>query len=71
MSESKARSIVKSFTWRALATLTTVIIVLLFTGEVDLAVAVGGVEVVAKLLIFYAHERVWQRVGWGGGGQVT
>ncbi len=65
MSESRTRSVLKSLSWRALATLTTVVIVLMLTGELDLAVAVGSIEVVAKLVIFYMHERLWQRIGWG------
>jgi adenylylsulfate kinase len=65
MSEARARSFVKSLTWRAVATATTVLIVLLFTGRLDVAVAVGGIEVIAKLAIFYVHERVWQKVDWG------
>ncbi len=66
MSDSRSRSIVKSLSWRFVATATTFLIVLAFTGRLDLAVAIGGVEVVAKLLIFYIHERTWQRVEWGG-----
>ena len=65
-SESRSRSVVKSLSWRILATATTMVIVLAFTGEIELAVAIGGIEVVAKLLIFYLHERTWQRVEWGG-----
>ena len=42
------------------------VIVLAFTGEIDIAIAVGGIEVVAKLIIFYVHERTWQSVRWGG-----
>ena len=57
---------VKSLSWRIVASATTVLIVLAFTGELDVAIAIGGVEIVAKLLIFYVHERTWQRVGWGG-----
>jgi adenylylsulfate kinase len=65
MADTRARSIAKSLSWRATATATTMVIVLRFTGELHLAVAVGGVEVFAKLAIFYAHERVWQRLRWG------
>ncbi|HSM59300.1 MAG TPA: DUF2061 domain-containing protein [Longimicrobiales bacterium] len=65
MSETRARSAVKSLSWRVVATATTVALVLAFTGELRIAVAVGGIEVVAKLVIFYAHERVWDRVRWG------
>ena len=62
MSDSRGRSIRKSLSWRIVATATTILIVLAFTGEIELAVTIGGVEIVAKLLIFYVHERTWQRV---------
>ena len=65
MMESRARSVVKSLSWRVVATSTTIVLVYFFTGQVDVAVAVAGVEVVAKLTIFYFHERVWQAVAWG------
>ena len=65
MADSRRRSVAKSLSWRATATATTMLIVLAFTGQLDLAIAVGGFEVVSKLVIFYAHERVWQRVRWG------
>lgn len=67
MVESRARSVVKSLSWRLVASLTTVALVFLFTGEVHIAFAVGGVEVAAKLVIFYLHERFWDRVAWGRG----
>jgi uncharacterized membrane protein len=63
--ESRSRSVAKSVSWRVVATGTTMSLVYWFTGTVELAVAVGGVEVVAKLMIFYAHERIWMKVPWG------
>lgn len=65
--DTRARSVAKSLTWRVLATLTTIALVYTFTGQVHIAFAVGGVEVVAKLLIFYFHERIWDAVRWGRG----
>lgn len=56
---SKSRSLAKAFTWRLTATLTTILITLLITGEGGIALAVGGIEFFVKLFIFYAHERVW------------
>lgn len=55
----------KALSWRVLATLTTVVLVLAFTGELTLAVAVGGTEVVAEMVIYYLHERLWATVEWG------
>lgn len=59
--DSRRRSLAKTITWRLLATLTTTLIVLAFTGEAMLAATVGGVESVTKLLLYYLHERAWAR----------
>ncbi len=63
--ESNVRSVVKTLSWRVIATGTTATIVWLFTGELALAVAVGGVEAVSKMLLYYIHERGWDRVRLG------
>lgn len=55
----------KALIWRLLASLTTVVIVLLLSGELELALTVGGVEAIAKLIVFYGHERAWSFVRWG------
>ena len=61
----KRRTLVKTLTWRFSATLTTVAIVWAFTGRLDIAASVGGVEIVLKMLLYYLHERAWNMVSWG------
>lgn len=63
--DSHIRSIVKSVSWRVTATITTIILVYLFTGTIELALAIGGVEVVAKMFIYFLHERLWDRLTFG------
>ena len=63
--ETKTRSIVKSITWRILATLTTIILVVIFTKNFKIAISVGIFETIAKSIIYYTHERVWTKVKWG------
>lgn len=63
--ETRRRSIVKALSWRVLASLTTVTLVYLFTDEVALALSLGAVEVIAKMVIYYLHERAWSAVEWG------
>lgn len=65
MREYHKRSLVKAICWRALATLTTMVVVFIFTGRVTLAIQVGAVEIVAKLAFYYLHERVWDAIAWG------
>ncbi len=63
--ETPIRSIAKSVTWRVLATFTTIILVYLFTGKIGLSLAVGVLEVIVKLIIYYFHERAWVKIRWG------
>ena len=44
--ESRLRSLLKAFSWRILATLTTVIIAWIITKKVDAAILIGSVEFV-------------------------
>jgi adenylylsulfate kinase len=36
-----------------------------FTKELVLSVGIGAVEVIVKLVLYYFHERIWQRVKLG------
>jgi len=62
---SKTRSFVKGVTWRFLATLTTMILVYIFTGDLSLTLGIGILEVTAKIILYYLHERAWENVTWG------
>lgn len=48
-----------------IATLTTMSIVFILTGDLEIVAAAGAVDVVAKLTFYYLHERAWGRVAWG------
>jgi len=61
--ESHRRSILKAVSWRVLGTFDTFILSWIITGQVHLAVAIGGVEVFTKMLLYYLHERAWVRFG--------
>lgn len=63
--ESKLRSIVKTISWRFWATLTTISLVLLFTGQTAIALSIGGLEVILKMIVYFVHERAWDRFKFG------
>jgi len=65
MENKKSRSFVKAISWRVSATLTTAIVVFIFTQKFDLLIKVGLVEASIKFGIYYLHERVWQKIKWG------
>ena len=58
--ESHVRSLMKTFTWRILATTTTVTIAYFIFDDLENALKVGGIEFFAKMIIYYVHERAWQ-----------
>jgi len=63
--ESSIRSVLKTVSWRLFATLTTVAIVYAFTAKLNIALAVGGIEMVLKLVLYYLHERGWNYIHLG------
>jgi adenylylsulfate kinase len=63
--DSKSRTMLKTITWRITATSTTTILVYIFTGKIDTAIEVGMLEMLAKMLFYYMHERGWEKLKWG------
>lgn len=62
MQELRRRSVVKGISWRAFATLDTILLALIFTGSVAAAFSIGVLEIGTKTIWFYIHERAWLRV---------
>ena len=60
--ESHSRSLAKTISWRVLGTVDTFLLSWVITGEWHLAAAIGGTEVVTKMVLYYLHERAWNRV---------
>ena len=58
---SYKRHIAKTITWRVIGTLDTMIIAWVITGSWEWGLAIGGVEVFTKMVLYYFHERVWYK----------
>ncbi len=65
MFEKSYRTAIKTASWRVVATTDTFLISWFITGKLTLAGAIAGIEVFTKLFLYYAHERVWNRVAFG------
>ena len=65
LEERPERSIVKSISWRILGTTDTVVISWIITGTLSLAFSIGFVELLSKMVLYFIHERIWNRVRWG------
>lgn len=62
---SVKRHIAKTITWRVVGTLDTIILAWIITGNPLTGVKIGGVELISKMILYYAHERVWYKSKFG------
>ena len=69
MESSKKRHLAKTFTWRVTATLTTMVIAWIVSGDPLTGLAVGGMEFFIKIPIYYLHERTWYKSNFGLNGR--
>lgn len=59
------RSMVKALSWRLTGTLDTIIVSFIVTGRIKLALSIGGIEVFTKIMLYYFHERAWEKISFG------
>ena len=65
MKDLRIRSFVKGISWRVIATSTTMLVAYILTGDLEIVLATGVIDVFAKLLFYYLHERAWEMSDWG------
>ena len=65
MEENKLRSLLKGVSWRLLGTIDTIVISYLLTGQIKIALSIGGVELFSKIALYYFHERIWNKIKFG------
>lgn len=63
--ETRTRSIVKAITWRIFASISTLILAYLITGNLVFAGLISLLDVVIKFIEYFLHERIWSFIPWG------
>ncbi|MDT0689133.1 DUF2061 domain-containing protein [Salegentibacter sp. F188] len=63
--EKPLRSIAKTVSWRIVGTMDTIAISWILTGEIETAMAIGSVELVTKMILYFGHERIWNKINFG------
>ena len=58
---SYKRHIGKTISWRIIGTLDTIILSGIITGSLTLGLAIGGVEIITKMVLYFLHERAWYK----------
>ena len=63
--EGNIRSLSKIVTWRILITVSNFLIPFIITGSWGSAAIFAGLATVVNMIIFWAHERLWNWIKWG------
>ncbi|MFX1318370.1 MAG: DUF2061 domain-containing protein [Promethearchaeota archaeon] len=63
--ETRTRSIIKGITWRLLASLSTIIVTFILTGNIVFAGILGSLDTIIKFIEYFLHERIWSWIPWG------
>ena len=65
MFASKKRSLLKTLSWRTIASLDTFLLTWLVTGSPTAGLTVSGLEIITKMALYYFHERTWLQCKFG------
>lgn len=63
--ESIKRSLVKTVVWRIVVFIADFSIAYFFTKDLDLSTKLAFTKVVISFMLYFIHERAWNRVAWG------
>ena len=55
-------SLFKTVSWRLVGTIDTIVISYVITGQISSALSIGGIEVFSKMILYYFHERLWEKI---------
>jgi len=59
------RNLLKSISWRIVGSIDTMFLGWLISGRLSIGAKIGLTELLTKLIIYYFHERLWQKIRFG------
>lgn len=62
---SNKRHLLKTFTWRFVGTIDTMVLAWIITGNPLTGFKIGAAEVFTKMLLYFLHEKVWHKSNYG------
>ena len=63
--DSKTRSLVKTVSWRIIALTTAFLISWIITSDLIVSVQISITLNLFNMVLYYIHERIWNKIGWG------
>ena len=65
ITNSNKRHLIKTFSWRGIGTIDTILFGWLITGNPLTGLKIGGIEMLSKMLLYYGHEKLWYKINYG------
>ena len=65
MTVTRKRSFIKATCWRVIGSIDTFFISYIIIGRFDWATSIAFSEIITKAILYYLHERGWNKVNWG------
>jgi uncharacterized membrane protein len=65
ISNANKRHLIKTFSWRGVGTIDTILFGWLITGNPLTGLKIGVFETLSKMLLYYGHEKLWHRIDYG------
>jgi uncharacterized membrane protein len=65
MSDSTVRSIAKTVSWRITGSGATFLISYMVSGNLAVAGTIAVIQLTANTILYFVHERIWNKVSWG------
>lgn len=55
----------KAMSWRVIGVLITMVALYIATNSFSVSLLVGGIDALIKTVVYYFHERLWNKIKWG------
>ena len=65
IADSNKRHLIKTFSWRFVGTIDTIIFAWLLTGNPLTGLKIGLFETLSKMLLYFGHEKLWYKINFG------
>jgi adenylylsulfate kinase len=65
ITSSNKRHLIKTFSWRGIGTIDTILFGWLITGNPIAGLKIGVAETVSKMVLYFGHEKLWYKLNYG------
>jgi uncharacterized membrane protein len=65
MTETPARSVVKTISWRITGSGATFLISYAILGDISISGTIAMIQLTFNTVLYFMHERLWNWISWG------